>query len=137
MTKLNSRTFGRIGEDEVIAFMKRHGYKIVTANYNTGYGELDIVALKRGVLVFTEVKTKHNERFCRVVDELTSKKIASVKRAAYFFRRWDGIERRVAFFPFNKRFLRYTRKYKEYRFDFAEVIINDGVKRIIYTKNAF
>ncbi len=137
MTKLNNRTFGRIGEDAVIEFMERRGYKIVTANYNTGYGELDIVAIKRGVLVFTEVKTKHNERFCRVIDELTDKKMASVKRAAYFFRRWDGTNREVAFFPFGKTYLRYTRKYKKYRFDFAEVIINDGVKRIIYTKDAF
>ncbi len=117
--------------------MEKRGYKIVTMGYNTGYGELDIVALRRGVLVFTEVKTRRNEHYGPISHELTRKKQAILRRAAYFFRRWDGRNREVAFYPFDCSFLRYTRKYKEHRFDFAQVILSDDGRRIIYTENAF
>ncbi len=137
MMRLSSKTYGRIGEDAVIDFLKKRGYHIVTANYNTGYGELDIVSVKNGVLVFTEVKTRRDERYRPVSWELTRYKKGTVRRAAYFFRRWDGTNREVPFYLFRGKYFRYTRKYKEYRFDFAEVILGDGARRIIYTKNAF
>lgn len=134
---MNNKTFGRIGEDAVIAFMKKQGYHIVTANYNTGYGELDIVAVRRGVLVFTEVKTRRNERYGPISQELTWKKQSVMRRAAYYFRQWDGRNHEVPFYLIGGKYFRYARKYKKYRYDFAEVILGDGAQRIVYIKDAF
>ena len=36
--------------------MEKKGYKILDLNYRKPWGEIDIVALKEGILVFVEVK---------------------------------------------------------------------------------
>jgi putative endonuclease len=47
---------GRTAEDLVAARLVRSGWQIVERNARTRYGELDIVALDGGTLVFVEVK---------------------------------------------------------------------------------
>ena len=49
---------GRAGEDAAAAHMERLGYAIVARNHRTRFGELDLVCLGHGALVFVEVKTR-------------------------------------------------------------------------------
>jgi putative endonuclease len=49
---------GRAGEDAAAAHMERLGYAVVARNHRTRFGELDLVCLGDGVLVFVEVKTR-------------------------------------------------------------------------------
>jgi putative endonuclease len=55
MTDARQRT-GRIAEDLVTARLAAAGWEIVARNARTRYGELDIVAIDGGALVFVEVK---------------------------------------------------------------------------------
>jgi putative endonuclease len=55
MTDARRRT-GRIAEEVVARRLIDQGWEIVERNARTRYGELDIVALDGGVLVFVEVK---------------------------------------------------------------------------------
>jgi putative endonuclease len=48
---------GQIGEEAVTNHLKRNGYVIHTRNYRKKWGEIDIIAKKRGVIHFVEVKT--------------------------------------------------------------------------------
>lgn len=50
------RTLGRDAEDLVAARLSAAGWQILERNARTRYGELDIVAIEGGVLVFVEVK---------------------------------------------------------------------------------
>ena len=49
---------GRRGEQLAAAHLARAGYRVVERNFRTRYGELDLVAVGGGVLVFCEVKTQ-------------------------------------------------------------------------------
>ena len=49
-------SIGRYGEDIAAGYLEKRGYSIVERNYRKKWGELDIVALKQGVLHFVEVK---------------------------------------------------------------------------------
>jgi putative endonuclease len=55
MTHARQRT-GRIAEDLAARRLRARGWRIVERNARTRLGELDIVALDRGCLVFVEVK---------------------------------------------------------------------------------
>jgi putative endonuclease len=57
MAKNRHISIGRIGEAVAEGYLKRRGYLIVARNYRKPWGELDIVAKKRGVLHFVEVKS--------------------------------------------------------------------------------
>lgn len=48
---------GRLGEELAGRFLMKRGYKIVDRNYRRPWGELDIVAEKKGKIHFVEVKS--------------------------------------------------------------------------------
>ncbi|MEO6859529.1 MAG: YraN family protein [Solirubrobacteraceae bacterium] len=52
------RALGELGEQLAAEHLERRGYVIVERNYRTRWGELDIIALDRGILTFCEVKTR-------------------------------------------------------------------------------
>jgi putative endonuclease len=52
------RARGAIGEQAAAEMLTRHGFEILTRNFRTKYGELDIVAIDRSTLVFCEVRTR-------------------------------------------------------------------------------
>ena len=54
---------GEQGEDIACRKLRRLGYAILARRYRTRHGEIDIVAMDRGVLVFVEVKARSNTRF--------------------------------------------------------------------------
>ena len=49
---------GALGEVYAARYLRDRGYRIVSANYRTRMGEIDIAAEKNGVLAFIEVKTR-------------------------------------------------------------------------------
>ena len=50
---------GKLGEDLAAEFLKKRGMKIICRNWKSPrWGELDIVAKDKGVLVFVEVNTR-------------------------------------------------------------------------------
>lgn len=51
------RTFGNIGESAAQVFLMKHGYKIVETNFSKPYGEIDIIAVRKNIIRFIEVKT--------------------------------------------------------------------------------
>jgi putative endonuclease len=60
---LFKKTLGREGEDSAAQFLAKKGYKILERNYSTRSGEIDLVALHNGELVFVEVKTRTSDAY--------------------------------------------------------------------------
>ncbi|MBU1091869.1 YraN family protein [Patescibacteria group bacterium] len=48
---------GKIGEDIAVKHLVKQGFKILERNYRKKWGEIDIIAIKKGLLHFVEVKT--------------------------------------------------------------------------------
>jgi putative endonuclease len=72
------RRLGNLGEDAAARFLKRHRYKILERNYVGKRGEIDIIASKKQMMVFVEVKTRNaensNARESRPAASVDSKK---------------------------------------------------------------
>lgn len=60
---LFKKTLGRAGEDRAAQFLAKKGYKILERNYSTRSGEIDLVALHNGEVVFVEVKTRMSDAY--------------------------------------------------------------------------
>jgi putative endonuclease len=56
VTLARQRT-GKLGEAVAAEALEARGYRLIARNCRTRAGELDVVALDRGTLVFAEVKT--------------------------------------------------------------------------------
>jgi len=72
---------GEKGEGVAVQFLKTQGYKIITQNYKTRIGEIDIIAREGDTLVFVEVKTRESIAYGKpfeAVDYFKKRKIVNV-----------------------------------------------------------
>lgn len=60
---MNTRIVGQRGEDAAIEYLKQRGYTILDRNFNSHFGEVDIVAWDGEYVVFIEVKSRSNTAF--------------------------------------------------------------------------
>jgi len=57
------KLLGRTGEDLAAKHLAGRGYAILERNYRAPYGEIDLIALDGGTLVFVEVKTRTTDAY--------------------------------------------------------------------------
>jgi putative endonuclease len=60
---LLKKLLGKAGEDRAAKFLTSQGYRILERNYRTPHGEIDLIALHQGTIVFVEVKTRTSDAF--------------------------------------------------------------------------
>lgn len=115
--KITNKYIGNKGERKVIRYLKRHFYKVITHNYSTKCGEIDIIAKKNNVICFIEVKTrKYNTKF--------------LPRTAVNYKKQTHIKRTAEIFLRN-----YKKDYQAVRYDIAEVYYDDSGRFIKYKIN--
>ena len=116
MTKHNKL----IQEGELIAFMllKRDGFTILETNWRFPKVEIDIIAKKDGLLIFTEVKTRGSKKFEKPSEAIDKKKIAQYK---------DAVGGYLEQYPSKD----------EIRFDLINIIIGKDESQIEHIPNAF
>lgn len=56
-------SLGKEGERLAKEFLKKKGYSILPEYYRTPFGDIDIIAKEKDVLVFVEVKTRTDLTF--------------------------------------------------------------------------
>jgi putative endonuclease len=120
---LDKDQLGHQGEQLAAHHLKKHDYVIITMNFRTALGEIDLIALKENTLIFLEVKTREKElSFGRPANAVTTEKQKRIRRIAEVF-----IKMRPAI------------KWKTCRFDVVEVITDTNGKlvEINHIKSAF
>ncbi len=55
---MNTRLMGAFGEQIAARYLREKGYDVLSSNFSSGTGELDIVVIKDNILSFVEVKTR-------------------------------------------------------------------------------
>lgn len=60
MINKSNKSIGAQGEELACRLLLHHGYKIITTNFNTRAGEIDIICRRGHTLIFVEVKTRQS-----------------------------------------------------------------------------
>jgi putative endonuclease len=107
------------GEALVAAQLEGQGFAILARNVRAGRSELDLVALRAGLLVICEVRTRASRAQIDPVQTIDRKKRERVRRAADAWVHANGYERH------------------EIRFDAASVVINAAEQTVVYYEDAF
>ncbi len=115
MKKQFNKVVGLKGELEALKYLKDNKYKILEQNYKNRLGEIDIIAFKKGVYVFIEVKSRDSLRFGRPSEAVDKSKQRKIRNTASLFLLQNKIHD------------------KPIRFDVIEVIYD----RISHIENAF
>jgi len=85
------KLLGREGEDRAAKFLAKRGYRILERNYRTRSGEIDLIALDRGVVVFVEVKTRTSNAFGAPELAVTPQKQRRMLKAALGYMKYKKL----------------------------------------------
>jgi putative endonuclease len=85
MDKKHNKLIGQHGEDLAVTFLSENGYQIVSRNFRTRYGEIDIIAIKDNILYCVEVKTRSSNAFGMPYEAINYKKLNRMTRTAEYY----------------------------------------------------
>jgi putative endonuclease len=80
-----NKEFGKRGEELAAKELGRLGYKVLETNYRTPIGEIDIIAMDGGTLVFVEVKSRRDDSFGAPEISVHHHKRRQITRAALLY----------------------------------------------------
>ena len=66
-------------------FLQARGMKMIAANVRCRGGEVDLIGEHEGVVVFVEVRLRHNPRFGGAAESITATKRARIVLAAQYW----------------------------------------------------
>lgn len=118
---LRRKLLGRQGELTAAQYLEKNGFRIVCRNYRCRLGEIDLVALDGGVLVFIEVRSKCGDRYGLAQESVTGRKRHKLRQLAWHYLKTTG------------------KTTADCRFDVVAILF-DGerkVKRLEHIENAF
>lgn len=81
----NNNSVGKIGEDLGCQYLISQGYKIIEVNFYSHWGELDIIAEKKAVIHFVEVKTRRSKKYGMPSEAVTYGKLKRLKRTIDYY----------------------------------------------------
>lgn len=73
---------GKSGEDYAVYFLCNKGYTIIHRNYRCRFGEIDIIANLKDILIFVEVKTRKSAFLESPFEAVTQKKQQQISKVA-------------------------------------------------------
>ena len=110
---------GISAESRAAAFLMAKGYRILAKRYRTPHGEIDIVARRRNLIAFVEVKARRGDRFGQPVEAVNWRKQKELAKSAQV---WID---------------RHGRPEESYRFDVVGVLMQGDRVRIRHVEDAF
>ncbi len=82
---MSNTGFGNLGEKIAQKLLIKNGYQIVTNNFRSKFGEIDIVATHKDTLVFVEVKTRTSKAYGKAAEAVTPAKLSKIKKTGEYF----------------------------------------------------
>lgn len=83
---MTRQSFGQAGEQAAARYLEQRGYRIVARNWRHGRnGEIDLVAMDGGEVVFVEVKTRRDTQFGDPIAQITPFKQKQLRKLAALF----------------------------------------------------
>ncbi|WP_051330704.1 YraN family protein [Aneurinibacillus terranovensis] len=114
------KILGKQGEEIARSFLEGLGYQFQKANFRTRTGEIDLIMLDGGQLVFVEVKTRKTTLYGHGLEAITSHKRQKIRRTAMEYIRQHGAHSGMSA-----------------RFDVVVITYSGGTQEILHLVSAF
>lgn len=116
---MEKRLTGIMGEQLACKYYLQNKFEISAVNYKTRLGEIDIIAKKKNLVVFIEVKTRSETSYVSPKEAVTYSKQQKIKSTALIYIDKNNLGD------------------CEVRFDVAEVFLNKSQTKLNIIENAF
>lgn len=85
MGLISNRAYGDEGEQAACDYLKKHGWKIVDRNVRRAGAEIDIIARKRKLIAYVEVKRRNTTDYGEASEAVDRRKKQHIARAAMLY----------------------------------------------------
>lgn len=75
---MSNKKLGKIGEALALKYYQNLGYELITKNFYSPYGEIDLVLSKNQKITVVEVKARSNINFFWPEESINNKKINNI-----------------------------------------------------------
>ena len=89
---------GYKGERLAVSYLQDRGYKILTTNFRSRFGEIDVIARQGQVLCFIEVKLRRSAKCGRALESVPHYKRRKIWQTAAWYMGCNGISSQAARF---------------------------------------
>ena len=113
---MNSQLAGRMGEAKAAEYLRKQRYEILAAGYRGRFGEIDLIARKKDIVVFVEVKLRKDSGFAYGLEAVNAAKQRKIIATAL---QW----------------MQSKNDHRQMRFDVIEVYTDTG--KLNHIENAF
>lgn len=79
---MNKRKKGSIYEERAAEFLEKNSYEILEKNYHGKHGEIDLIALRDGQIIFIEVKYRETAKYGYGVEAVDKRKAVRIYKTA-------------------------------------------------------
>ena len=76
---------GAWGEATAAEFLRKKHYRIIGSGYYCRFGEIDLIAVHRGYIVFVEVKLRKSDRFASAREYVDRRKQDRIRMTASMY----------------------------------------------------
>ena len=113
-------TSGKQAEDIAASYLTKNNIEIVTRNFHSRFGEIDLIAVDKDILLFIEVRYRKNEHYMSAVETIDQHKCKKIVITSEYY-------------------LNKYRKYQSYFCRYDVITITGELKEpvIEWIKNAF
>jgi len=77
-----NKYLGKEGEKKAKEYLQLQQFEIIDCNYRYKRNEIDIIAKKKGVLIFIEVKTRSNDDYGLPEEAVNEQKLEGMQKVA-------------------------------------------------------
>lgn len=118
---IRRKLLGRQGEEAAAQYLENNGYRVLYRNYRCQLGEIDLIALDGGVLVFVEVRARSGDQYGLAQESVTGRKQNKLRQLAWHYLKASGKTGSAC------------------RFDVVAILFDgeNKVKRLEHIENAF
>ncbi|MDD4503383.1 MAG: YraN family protein [Clostridiaceae bacterium] len=81
----NNKILGVFGESMACEYLSECGYRVLERNFSCRAGEIDIIAVQGGTVVFVEVKTRSSEKYGLPSEAVSKAKQHKIVKTALYY----------------------------------------------------
>lgn len=93
--KTQNRAIGRLAENLAAESLVKKGFEILERNFSNRFGEIDIIAKDKDILVFVEVKAKKGIEFGMPEEMINARKLNKVRHMATIYMNGESLPCRI------------------------------------------
>lgn len=116
---MDSHHIGKDSEQQALTYLKQQGLSLVSQNFHSRQGEIDLIMTERECLVFIEVRFRKTATYGSAIESVTRQKQARIIHTAQVFLQ------------------QHPGSYSSYRFDVVAINPGASQNKMVWIKDAF